>query len=98
MTSNTFSQYDHNYTGEHQCSSSYSSNWKNAGDIRVDFIRVDSVPTQPEFITAVHHHTHRVRGPFTVVGELQPLCLGGLIQLLTLVILDLRKRRMKPEA
>lgn len=40
-------------------------------------------------------HTHRVRGPFAVVGELEPLRLRGPIHLLTLVILDLRAENME---
>lgn len=34
-------------------------------------------------------NTYRMGCPFTMIGELEPLCISGLIHLLTLVILDL---------
>lgn len=46
-------------------------------------------------LLAADHHTHRVRGPFAVVGELEPLRLRGLIHFLTLVILDLGAKNME---
>lgn len=40
-----------------------------------------------------HENTYRVGGPFTVIGKLEPLCVRGLIHLLTLVILDLKTQK-----
>lgn len=55
----------------------------------------NSLPPDIDSSVPADRHAHRVRGPFAVVGELQPLRLGGLIHLLTLVILDLRAENME---